>query len=327
MRGKILIISVLSLFMHPLSAGDYSTPAGGRVGHGIDQPKTRIVVRAGEIKDSLFLAGHEAGLSDRVIMQLFKIFGRRGDNHLDVQPGDQFAVVYEQRLEGAGTAKDSHVLAAHLTTHGNERRAVRYTNRAGRADYFTGFDRAVGRHFLRAPLNYTRISSPFDLRRRHPILNRIRAHRGVDFAAPRGTPVMASGNGLVVFVGTKKGHGNTITVRHDRKHTTLYAHLSRFHPGTTPGRRVRQGQVIGYVGQSGLATGPHLHYEFHVDGVPRDPLALNMAAALPQTKMPNFRARSMPLLAALDTALTSRSQDRYRAGRSYRPTSFLVASD
>lgn len=256
---------------------------------------------AGVIEHSLYRAGKRAGLSERLVMELAGIFAWDIDFILDIRKGDRFSVLYApQYRQGGGSGRET-ILAAEFSNRGRVLQALRYVDAAGRADYFTPAGKAMRKAFIRAPVAFTRISSLFDLRRRHPILNRIRAHRGVDYAAPTGTPVQATGDGIIEFIGRKGQYGRTILIRHADRYQTLYAHLSRYARGLTRGSRVRQGQRIGYVGQSGLATGPHLHYEFRVQGVHRDPLRVSLprAAGIDSQTLADFRARTAPLLAAL----------------------------
>ncbi len=258
---------------------------------------------AGVIEDSLFTAAQKAGLSDRLTMALAGIFGWDIDFALDLRPGDRFSVIYETLHRDGERVGEGEILAAEFVNRGRVHRAVRYTDPEGRTGYYTPEGRSVRRAFLRTPVAFTRISSRFRLRRRHPVLNRIRAHRGVDYAAPHGTPVKATGEGRVIFRGRKGGYGRVVMIRHGARYVTVYAHLSRFARGLRAGRHVRQGQVIGYVGATGLATGPHLHYEFRVDGVHRNPLTVRLPAArpVPARHREDFRRRTAPLVAALDT--------------------------
>lgn len=184
--------------------------------------------------------------------------------------------------------------------------AVRYTDDQGRTDYYDPKGRSMRKDFLRTPVDFSRISSRFSTGRKHPILNKIRAHKGVDYAAPRGTPVKATGNGKIVLRGKKGGYGNTVVIQHGSQYSTLYAHLSRYASGLKTGSRVQQGQIIGYVGSSGLATGPHLHYEFHVNGTHRNPLTVKLpdAAPLPKQFREKFKLESENLLAQLELAKT-----------------------
>lgn len=274
------------------------------------QPDVETRAVAAEIDSSLFMAGHEAGLSDAIIMKLAAIFAWDVDFVLDIRKGDAFSVVYNEYWQDGKKIKDGEIVAAEFVTRGRALRAIRYEV-DGRANYFSDDGRNMRKAFLRTPVNFTRISSRFNLRRKHPVLNRIRAHRGVDYAAPHGTPIHATGDGKVVFAGTKGGYGKTIVIKHGSQYSTLYAHMARFARGMRSGERVNQGQTIGYVGQSGLATGPHLHYEFHVGGIHRDPLKVEFPSAepLPETHLADFRAAAKPLLAQLDTLAAARASD------------------
>ena len=268
----------------------------------VEPPEISVATAAGIIDSSLFEAGQRAGLSDNIIMQMTDIFGWDVDFALDIRAGDRFALIYEEQLKDGEKIGEGSIIAAEFTNRGRRIRAVRYVDPAGHTDYFSDDGRSMRKAFLRTPVNFTRISSRFSFSRRHPLLHKMRAHRGVDYAAPRGTPVRASGDGKVTFAGRKGGYGRTIILQHGSTYTTLYAHLSRFSKGIRSGRRVEQGQVIGYVGSTGLATGPHLHYEFRVRGVHRDPLKVELpqAAPLPREYMADFREKAKPLLATLD---------------------------
>ena len=230
------------------------------------------------------------------------IFAWDVDFALDIRVGDRFALIFEEQFKGREKVGEGPIAAAEFMNRGRRIRAVRYIDSTGRSDYFSPDGRSMRKAFLRTPVNFTRISSRFNLKRRHPILHKLRAHRGVDYAAPRGTAVKASGDGKVIFAGRKGGYGRTVIVRHGSVYTTLYAHLSRFSKGIRSGKRVRQGQTIGYVGSTGLATGPHLHYEFRVRGAHRDPLKVKFPKAAPLEKryMADFREKADPLLAKLD---------------------------
>jgi len=268
----------------------------------------RLRTGEGQVVDtSLFEAGQHAGLSDSLIMQMAEIFGWDVDFALDIRAGDRFALVFEEQFKDGEKIGEGPIVAAEFSNRGRRIRAVRYVDPAGRIDYFSPDGRSMRKAFLRTPVNFTRISSRFSFSRRHPILHKMRAHRGVDYAAPRGTAVKASGDGRVVFAGRNGGYGRTIVLRNGSVYTTLYAHLSRFSKGIRPGKRVEQGQTIGYVGSTGLATGPHLHYEFRVRGAHRDPLSVKLpqAAPLAEGYMDDFRSRAEPLLAKLD--LTART--------------------
>jgi len=240
----------------------------------------RTVGAHGVIERSLFTAAQDAGVADPVIMEMAEIFQWDIDFLKDVRAGDEFTVIFEEIWCEGEKLKNGEVLAAEFINKGLVYRAARYTGPDGAVDYFTPEGRSVRKAFIRAPVDFTRISSAFDLARRHPILNTIRAHRGVDYAAPSGTPVRAAGDGIVSFRGVRNGFGNTIVIKHGGDITTLYAHLSRF-ADVRVGSRIQQGQTIGYVGMTGLATGPHLHYEYQVNGVHRDPQTATLASSEP----------------------------------------------
>lgn len=270
----------------------------------VDRPVARHLAHAhGVIEDSLFLAAQRAGLSENLTMELAAIFGWDVDFSLDIRAGDSFTVVYEELYRNGEKLRDGDILAAEFVNRGHEYRAIRYSDESGRTDYYTPDGHSMRKTFLRSPVDFTRISSRFSVGRRHPILNRIRAHKGVDYAAPRGTPVKAAGDGKIVFRGRKGGYGNAIIIQHGSRYSTLYGHLSGFARGIHTGSHVRQGKIIGYVGMTGLATGPHLHYEFRVNGVHRNPLTVHLpdAAPLPARFQDDFRDTSEPLLAQLDS--------------------------
>ena len=255
----------------------------------------------GEIHSSLFEAGTAAGISDRTTMDMAGIFEWDIDFIQDVRDGDTFTVIYEELWRDGVKLRDGQIVAAEFVNQGKQFRAARFTDASGRAGYYTPDGRSVRKAFLRAPLNFTRVSSTFDPSRRHPVLNTIRAHRGVDYAAPTGTQIRAAGDGKVLFRGVQGGYGNVIILQHGSNITTLYGHLSRFGNART-GARVNQGDVIGYVGSSGLATGPHLHYEYRVNGVHRNPrtVALPPADPIAADQQVAFRAATEPLWQQLD---------------------------
>jgi murein DD-endopeptidase MepM/ murein hydrolase activator NlpD len=255
----------------------------------------------GVIQSSLFEAGTSAGMTDRMTMDMAGIFEWDIDFIQDVRTGDEFTVIYEELWRDGVKLRDGAIVAAEFVNQGKSFRAARFSDTGGRADYYAPDGRSLRKAFIRAPLNFTRISSPFNPSRRHPVLNTIRAHRGVDYAAPTGTPVRAAGDGKVLFRGVQGGYGNTMVVQHGGNITTLYGHLSRF--GTARvGTRVRQGEVIGYVGMTGLATGPHLHYEYRVNGVHRNPrtVALPPAEPIPAEQQAAFRTATESLWRQLD---------------------------
>lgn len=254
------------------------------------------------IESSLFESGQKAGMTDSMTMDLAGIFGWDIDFALDIREGDRFAVIYDELYLDGERIGEGHILAAEFVNQGRVYRAVRYTDADGHTAYYTPDGRSLRRAFLRTPVEFSRISSGFNLKRKHPILNRIRAHRGVDYAAPQGTPVKATGDGRIVFRGTKGGYGNVVVVQHGSTYSTLYAHLSGFARSANIGTRVRQGQTIGYLGMTGLATGPHLHYEFLVNGAHRNPLTVKFPEALPieARYQKDFQQHAKVLLARLD---------------------------
>ena len=268
----------------------------------VESPEESATTAAGTIDSSLFLAGQDAGLSHNIIMQMAGIFAWDVDFALDIRSGDRFALIYNEQFKDGQKVGEGPIVAAEFTNRGRRVRALRYEFPSGHAEYFSPDGHSMRKRFLRTPVNFTRISSGFSLMRRHPILHRLRAHRGVDYAAPRGTAVKASGDGKVISAGRNGGYGRTIVLRHGSTYTTLYAHLSRFAKGIRSGKTVVQGQTIGYVGSTGLATGPHLHYEFRVRGVHRDPLKVKLPDARPLAEkyMADFREKAQPLLANLE---------------------------
>ena len=259
-------------------------------------------VATGSIDQSLFLAGMDAGMSDGLIMDLAAIFGWDIDFALDIRVGDNFTVMYEELYLDGDKVADGNIIAAEFINNGKTYRAYRYTDSNGKTEYYSPDGKSMRKPFMRTPVDLARISSHFNLRRKHPVLNRIRAHKGVDYAASTGTPIKATGDGKVVHRGKKGGYGNTIILRHGNTYTTLYAHMSKYARGTGVGSRVKQGQIIGYIGSTGLATGPHLHYEFRVNGVHRNPLKVKLPSAnpLPNSEMDSFQTSIQPLIAQLD---------------------------
>lgn len=265
--------------------------------------EARLAHASGTIQDSLFLAAARAGLTDGVIMELVRIFGWDIDFALDIRQNDRFAVIYEEVFADGSKLRDGRILAAEFENRGRLYRAVGHTDADGRMDYYTPEGKSLRKAFLRTPVDYTRVSSRFNPGRMHPVLNRIRAHNGVDYAAPTGTPVRSTGDGRVVLRGSHGGYGHTVIIQHGSRYSTLYAHLSRFASGLKQGDRVRQGQVIGYVGSSGLATGPHLHYEFRIDDRHHDPLTVKLPDAdpLPRQHMADFLMKASPFIAQMDS--------------------------
>jgi murein DD-endopeptidase MepM/ murein hydrolase activator NlpD len=233
------------------------------------------------IDSSLFQAAADAGLDERVAFDLAEIFQYDIDFVLDIQQGDRFTVVYEEVFQDGARLRNGNILAAKFINEGREYRAVRYVESQGHSEYFTPDGKSLRKAFMRSPVQFSRISSRFNPSRRHPVLNTIRAHRGVDYAAPVGTPVRAAGEGRVRFVGRSGGYGNVVELEHGSGVVTVYGHLSRFAKQLRRGQRVELGKVIGYVGSTGLATGPHLHYEYRVRGVHKNPQTVPLPDAEP----------------------------------------------
>lgn len=266
----------------------------------------REVTAVGVIKDSLFKDGRRAKLSSKQIADFAKLFEYDVDFGQDVRDGDRFAVVYEDLFAKGKKVKGGDILAAEFTNQGKTYRAVRFTAPNGETNYYTPQGQSLRKGFIRSPVDFARISSHFNLSRMHPILHTIRAHKGVDYAAGIGTPIKTTGDGVISFYGQKHGYGNVAMVRHRGGIETLYAHMSRFRKDLSVGSKVRMGQEIGYVGMSGLATAPHLHYEFRIDGVHKDPItvALPRADPVPSRQMARFRNEVAELVAALDGGKT-----------------------
>ena len=258
----------------------------------------RLVGAHGTIERSLFEAAQDAGISDRVTMSMAGIFQWDIDFIQDVRIGDEFTVIYEEIWREGIKLRDGEIVAAEFINQDTSFRAVRYSDGRGFSAYFTPEGRSVRKAFIRAPVDFTRISSNFDPNRRHPVLNTIRAHRGVDYAAPTGTPIKAAGDGKVSFRGVRNGYGNAVILQHGGNITTLYAHMSRFAQPRV-GSRVRQGQTIGFVGMSGLATGPHLHYEVHYQGKKINPMKMKLPSGkiLKNNELKKFMTESKKIYA------------------------------
>lgn len=267
------------------------------------QIETRETHASGVIDSSLFLAAQKAGISQNVIMELANVFGWDIDFALDIRKGDSFTVLYEELFRNGEKISDGRVLAADFVNNGQVYRAVRYTNpQTNVSEFFTPDGKSMRKAFLRTPVNFTRISSRFTTNRFHPVLHKFRSHKGVDYAAKRGTPIYAAGDGKVIFKGKKGGYGNVMILQHGTKYTTLYAHLKTYNKKLRVGSKVTQGQTVAYVGSSGLATGPHLHYEFRVNGVHRNPLTVRLPESNPVPKryLADFELSTTPVLAQLD---------------------------
>lgn len=259
------------------------------------------------INSSLFLDGKKAGLSDKTIMQLSEIFAWDIDFALNLRKNDLITVVYEKLFVEGKEIGTGNIISAEFVNQGQPYIAVRYVDNQGNARYFSPNGNSMRKPFLRSPVDFARISSHFNLRRRHPVLNKIRAHKGVDYAAKRGTPIKTTGDGKIIYRGRKGGYGRVVIVQHGKSYRTLYAHLSNYRRGQKIGSRIKQGQIIGYVGKSGLATGSHLHYEFQVNGIHRNPLTIELPHTAPIKKslLAEFKQQTEPLIAQLNKVKAS----------------------
>ncbi len=235
----------------------------------------------GRIRSSLFQAGADAGLSDQFMLRLAAIFKWNIDFNRDLQPGDRFSVIFEEKFIDDRKIATGGIVAAAFMIGDKTFTAIRHVETDGSFSYFSADGNSLKRAFLRSPVKFSRISSQFSLKRFHPVLKKWRAHKGVDYAASRGTPVLATADGVVKQAGLNGGYGKAVILQHGRSYSTLYAHLDGFAKNVRKGARVRQGDVIGYVGSSGLATGPHLHYEFRINGEHKNPLTVDVPRALP----------------------------------------------
>ena len=247
------------------------------------QLEQRVLMKSAEIRNSLFGATDAAGVPDAVATQIADIFSTDIDFHRDLRKGDRFSVVYEVLYHRGEAVKTGRVLAAEFINQGKSYQAVYFNYAENQGAYYTPEGRNLRKQFLRSPLEFSRITSGFTHARFHPVLQTWRAHKGIDYGAPSGTRVKAAGDGEVEFAGRQGGYGNVVVLRHQSKYTTWYGHLSGFANGLRKGKRVAQGEVIGYVGATGLATGPHLHYEFRINGVFQNPLRVAMPEAPPIT--------------------------------------------
>lgn len=266
--------------------------------------EVRVARIAGIVESSLFEDGQEAGMSDRLIMELAEIFGWDIDFVLDLRPGDRFTVLHEEKYWRGQKVADGDILAAEFINQGKAFRAIGYHDETGRMRYYSPDGFELRGEFLRTPVKFSRVSSSFSNSRYHPILKTWRAHNGVDYEAPLGTPVRATAAGYIISVGWHGGYGNMVAIRHAGPYSTLYAHLARYKSGLRAGQWIEQGEVIGYVGRTGLATAPHLHYELQVNGIHRDPLTFQIPrssrAPIPPEIRPLFLKRAATWNAALD---------------------------
>lgn len=303
-EGKLkeleVIINPLESYLFKLNRADKFD-----IAHIEREPQLIPRYKEATINDSLFLAAQRGGISAAVTMEIAGIFGGVVDFMLDTRAGDSFNVLYDERhLDGEFIGNGS-IQVAQYTNQGEDFTAIRYVNLNGEVDYYNLQGESMRKAFIRNPVDFTRISSNFTLSRRHPILNTIRAHKGTDYAAPSGTPVVASGDGRVTWASRNGSFGNLVVIQHGERFETKYAHLSSYARGVRVGSRVKQGDIIGYVGSTGGATGPHLHYEFLIDGSHRNPRTVHdqlpKAESVPDEEMERFLQQSQILLTQLNT--------------------------
>jgi len=245
------------------------------------QLEKRLFVRTGEIKTNLYAASDAAGMPDAAANQLHELFSGDIDFHHDLRVGDKFTVIYEMTYHNGILLNTGRIQSAEFINQGRIYRAVYFQIDAQHGDYYTPEGKSVRKAFLRSPIEYSRVSSGFTNSRFHPLLNKWKAHNGVDFAAPTGTKIKATADGVVTFVGKENGYGNMVKIKHQGRYTTVYGHLSRFSQGLHRGQRVAQGDLIGFVGMTGLASGPHLHYEFKINGRHHNPMRVALPDAQP----------------------------------------------
>jgi murein DD-endopeptidase MepM/ murein hydrolase activator NlpD len=306
---QIELTTLNSIFFHLSENGDFTYLEKTLT------PQIKLTAARATINRSLYLDGKAIGLSDKILMELTSIFAWDIDFALDIRVGDAFSVIYEVLQHEGEILKEGRIIAAEFTNRGQNIKAILNIDDLNHESYFSDDGKAMHKAFLRNPVHFSRISSKFNLNRKHPVLNKIRAHKGVDYAAPTGTEVRSTADGKIIFLGTKGGYGNIIQIQHGGKYSTLYAHLSKFRRKLKIGSFVKQGEVIGEVGQSGLATGPHLHYEFRMNGQHIDPLTVELPQARPIALkyIESFRKKSKvlnKLLASMAKSNTIKTSDR-----------------
>lgn len=277
----------------------------------VREPDSYAVVKGGDIQSSFYLAGLDAGLSDNLIMQLAGIFGWDIDFALEIRAGDTFSVVYEDQYLDGNPIGQGNILAAEFVNQGRNYRAIRHTDTEGRSAYYTPEGESMRKAFLRTPLDVFWISSHFNPNRKHPILDTTRPHEGTDYAANTGSPIRATGDGKVASARYSSSYGNVVEIQHGQSYRTLYAHMTGFASGIRTGATVQQGQTIGYVGATGLAAGPHLHYEFHVNGAVRNPVTVDLpnGAPLSSGELSKFKLATLNLIELLDNPAVQYAED------------------
>ncbi|MDF0749858.1 peptidoglycan DD-metalloendopeptidase family protein [Marinobacter sp. 71-i] len=295
-------LSAIDLQRNLLETLHVERTEGGFTGETIvREPDVKPAFASGVIDGSLYVAAREAGITDRLSMELAGIFGWNIDFVYDVRKGDRFEVVYEELYLDGEKFDTGDILSARFVNQGKEVIALQYTDSNGDTDYYSPDGSSMRKAFLRTPIN-ARVSSSFNLQRRHPVLDVVRPHEGTDYAAPPGTPIKAAGHGRVQFAGWKGGYGRTVILKHGDNITTLYAHMSRLGKGIKAGTRVKQGDTVGHVGSSGMVTGPHLHYEFRVNGAPRNSRTVKLpdAKPVPKSEMARFKKFANQRVAKLE---------------------------
>ncbi len=304
--GRVTSSGRLMLFRYLLS--DESLITVSRTGDSFRVAEERValeshpILRSGEIVSSLYGATDAADVPDRIASEMAEVFSGDIDFHKDLRRGDHFSLIYEAYYYQGQMVKTGRLLAAEFTNEGKRYQAVYFKDPNGREGYFTPQGQSLKRAFLKSPMPFNRISSGFTRARLHPVLKVWRAHKGIDYAAPTGAPVRAVADAVVSFAGRQGGYGNLVLLQHKSPYSTAYGHLSRFAKGVKRGARISQGQVIGYVGATGLASGPHLHYEFRVNNVQQNPLALKLPSSYPLDNRyrSQFVAAAKPLAAQLE---------------------------
>ena len=283
----------------PLETLQFTLEGDSFIGQKLNREPQRLsTYKKGVIDHSLFVASQRAGLADEVTMRLAQIFQWDIDFVLDIRKGDEFHVLYEELYLGEKFIGNGRILAAEFVNRKKTHQAILYTNETGEEHYYNPAGESMRKAFLRAPVSFSRISSNFNLRRKHPLFKTNKPHRGIDYAAPKGTPVVAAGDGRVVQASKNAASGNYIILQHGEQFTTKYLHLSKFARNLSKGKRVKQGETIGYVGRTGWATGPHLHYEFVVNGTHRNPRTVKLpnATPVPNAERARFVDQTSPYL-------------------------------
>jgi len=303
-EGELAAIELQRSLLESLNIGRQEDSFKGQT--DIREPEPKPAFASGTIDGSLYLAARDAGLNDRLTMELAGIFGWDIDFVYDVRKGDQFEVVYEELYLDGEKFSTGRILSARFINRGEENIALLYTDSNGESDYYAPDGKSMRKAFLRTPIS-ARVSSAFNLQRRHPVLDVVRPHEGTDYAAPPGTPIKAAGNGRVQFAGWKGGYGRTVVLKHGDNITTLYAHMSRIGKNMKNGVRVKQGDTLGYVGSSGMVTGPHLHYEFRLNGSPRNSRTVKLpdAQPIPGSEMARFKKLTQQQVAQFEAFRTN----------------------